>query len=90
MIPSIVDYAELLPQFQENIRDTSQFLEDHMIRIESLDQEAASMAGQCWMKYLKKKTKINCPYCRKPVPHKSQSFLIFILAVLPSLGATPS
>jgi len=70
VIPSIV-YAELLPQFQGNIRDASQFLEDHMIRIESLDLEAASVAGQRWMKYLKKKTKLTCPHCRKPLPHKS-------------------
>ncbi len=70
VIPSIV-YAELLPQFQGNIRDASQFLDDHTIRIESLDQEAASVAGQRWMKYLKNKNKLTCPHCRKPLPHKS-------------------
>ncbi len=69
VIPSMV-FAELLPQFQGNVREVSHFLEDHSIRVESLDQEAASVAAQRWMKYLKKKTKIVCPHCRKPLPHK--------------------
>jgi len=69
VIPSIV-FAELLPQFLGNTREASHFLEDHSIRVESLDQEAASVAAQRWMNYLKKKAKIVCPHCRKPLPHK--------------------
>ena len=69
VIPSIV-FAELLPQFLGNTREASHFLEDHSIRVESLDQDAASVAAQRWMKYLKKKAKIVCPHCRKPLPHK--------------------
>jgi predicted nucleic acid-binding protein len=68
VIPSIV-FAELLPQFQGNTQDASQFLGDHAIRVESLDREAASVASQRWMKYLRKKTKIICPHCLKPLPH---------------------
>jgi len=71
VVPAIV-FAEILPQFQGNIQEASQFLEDHSIRIESLDQQAAAVAAQRWMKYLKKKTKIVCPHCRTPLPHKSQ------------------
>ena len=71
VIPAIV-FAEILPEFQGNIQEASQFIGDHSIRVESLDQQAAALAAQRWMTYLKKKTKIACPHCRATLPHKSQ------------------
>ena len=71
VIPVIV-FAEILPHFQGDISDAVQFLEDHAIRIESLNQQAAAVAAQRWMRYLKKKTKIACPHCQATLPHKSR------------------
>ena len=60
--PSVV-FAELMPQFRGDTKLLSEFLEDHKVSIESLDIESVIVAGQAWMKYLKRKTKEICPQC---------------------------
>jgi predicted nucleic acid-binding protein len=60
--PTVV-YAELLPQFKGDIKLLNSFLKEHRIKIEPLDIESVSVAGQRWMKYLRKKSKIQCPQC---------------------------
>jgi predicted nucleic acid-binding protein len=71
VIPVIV-FAEILPHFQGNSSEAAQFLEDHSIQIESLDQKAAAIAARRWMNYLKKKARIVCPHCRATLPHKGR------------------
>ena len=60
--PTVV-YAELLPQFRGDLKLLNTFLKEHRLKIEPLDIESVSVAGQRWMKYLKKKSKIQCPHC---------------------------
>jgi predicted nucleic acid-binding protein len=60
--PSVV-YAELMPQFKGDIKLLNSFLKEHRIKIEPLDIESVTVAGQKWMKYLKRKSKIQCPQC---------------------------
>ena len=60
--PPVV-FAELMPQFKGNTRQLNEFLEEHKIAIEPLDVDSAIVAGQAWMKYLKRKTKVKCPEC---------------------------
>ncbi len=61
-IPSVV-YAELMPQFKNNIKLLNLFLKDHKIKTDSLDIESAKTAAIRWTEYLKKKSKIKCPTC---------------------------
>ena len=60
--PSVV-YAELMPQFKGNTKLLGEFLEEHKITIESLDVDSVITAAQAWMRYLKRKTKAECPHC---------------------------
>jgi len=60
--PSVV-FAELMPQFEGNTKKVQEFLEEHKIEIEPVDIDSAVAAAQAWMKYLKRKTKIECPLC---------------------------
>jgi len=60
--PSVV-FAELMPQFKGNTRQLEEFLEEHRIAIEPLDVDSTIAAAQAWMRYLKRKTKVQCPQC---------------------------
>jgi predicted nucleic acid-binding protein len=62
LVPSVV-YAELMPQFNADIKLLNSFLKEHRINIEHLDIESAMTASQRWMKYLKRKSKKQCPQC---------------------------
>lgn len=62
VIPVVV-YAELIPQFNANVRLLGEFLDEHKIKIEALDKNSAGTAAKGWMKYLKKKAKAKCPKC---------------------------
>ncbi len=60
--PSAV-FAELMPQFKGNTKQLGKFLEEHKVMIEPLDLDSVISASQAWMRYLKRKTKVNCPEC---------------------------
>ena len=60
--PSVV-FAELMPQFEGNTKQVREFLEEHKIAIEPIDVDSAVAAAQAWMKYLKRKTKMEYPLC---------------------------
>ncbi|MBI4377973.1 MAG: type II toxin-antitoxin system VapC family toxin [Nitrospinae bacterium] len=60
--PTVV-YAELLPQFKGDTKLLNSFLNEHKIKIEPLDIDSVTVAGQRWMKYLKRKSEIQCPQC---------------------------
>ena len=60
--PSVV-YAELMPQFNGDIKLLNSFLKEHRINIEPLDIESVTASGRRWMKYLKRKSRIQCPQC---------------------------
>lgn len=62
LAPSVV-YAELMPQFNADIKLLNSFLKEHRINIEPLDIESVTAAGQRWLKYLKRKSRIQCPQC---------------------------
>ena len=61
-IPTVV-YAELMPQFNANVRMLREFLDEHKIKIEALDKDSATAAAKAWIKYLKKRSKEKCPEC---------------------------
>jgi predicted nucleic acid-binding protein len=61
-VPTVV-YAELMPQFRGDIKLLNSFLKEHCIKIEPLDIDSVRVAGQRWMQYLKRKSKIQCPQC---------------------------
>lgn len=60
--PSVV-FAELMPQFKGDTKLLNSFLKEHKIKIEPLDIDSVTAAGQRWMKYLKRRAKIQCPQC---------------------------
>ena len=60
--PTVV-FAELMPQFSGDTKQVAAFLKDHKIKIEKLDLDAVIIAGERWMKYLKRKTRAKCPNC---------------------------
>ena len=62
VVPSVV-YAELLPQFKGNARLVDEFLSEHKIEIMPLDTISATAAAKSWMRYLKRKEKVECPQC---------------------------
>lgn len=62
VVPTVV-FAELMPQFNGDTKQVASFLKDHKIKIEGLDLDAVIIAGERWMKYLKRKTKAKCPNC---------------------------
>lgn len=69
VVPPVV-FAELLPQFGGNSKETALFLKDHRVQIESLDLQSATAAGQGWIAYLKRKSKPKCPVCGNAIPFK--------------------
>jgi predicted nucleic acid-binding protein len=69
LAPAVV-YAELMPQFDADIKMLNSFLKEHRINIEPLDTELVTAAGQRWIKYLKRKSKIQCPQCGLPLDMK--------------------
>ena len=60
--PSVV-YAELMPQFRGDSKLLDKFLKEHKINIEPLDIPSAVAAADRWIKYLKRKAKVQCPGC---------------------------
>ncbi len=78
VIPVVV-FAELLPQFGGDSKQTDSFLKDHKVQVEPLDLEDAIVAGRRWMRYLKAKTKSKCPRCGhllSPKEHLLSDFYI--------------
>ncbi len=69
VIPVVV-FAELLPQFGGDSKQTDSFLKDHKVQVEPLDLEDAIVAGRRWIRYLKAKTKSKCPGCGHPLAPK--------------------
>jgi predicted nucleic acid-binding protein len=57
----VIVYAGLMPQFRGDINLLNSFLKEHKISIEPLDTDSAKEAGNRWMRYLKRRTKIRCP-----------------------------
>ena len=62
VIPTVV-FAELMPQFSGDTKLLKSFLKEHKIKIEALDLNSVVIAGERWMKYLKRKSKAKCPKC---------------------------
>lgn len=62
VIPTVV-FAELMPQFSGDTKLLKSFLKEHKIKKEALDLNSVVIAGERWMKYLKRKTKAKCPKC---------------------------
>ena len=62
VIPTVV-FAELMPQFRGDTKLLKSFLKEHKIKIEDLDLNSVVIAGERWMKYLKRKSKAKCPKC---------------------------
>jgi predicted nucleic acid-binding protein len=60
--PSVV-YAELMPQFRGDSKLLDEFLKEHKINIEPLDIPSAVASADRWIKYLKRKAKVQCPGC---------------------------
>ena len=56
-------YAELMPQFKGNHKLLKDFLGEHKISIEPLDMDAVIVSANGWMRYLKRKARLKCPYC---------------------------
>jgi predicted nucleic acid-binding protein len=69
VIPVVV-FAELLPQFGGDSKQTDSFLKDHKVQVEPLGLEDAIVAGKRWIRYLKTKTKSKCPGCGYPLAQK--------------------
>ena len=63
LIAPTVVFAELMPQFGGDAKRVSSFLNDHKIRIEPLDLDAVVFAGERWIKYLNRKSRVTCPNC---------------------------
>ena len=63
LIAPAVVFAELMPQFKGDTKKVRSFLNDHKISIFDLDLDSVSIAGDRWMKYLKRKVKAKCPEC---------------------------
>jgi predicted RNA-binding Zn-ribbon protein involved in translation (DUF1610 family) len=63
LMAPVVVFAELMPQFGADKDAVTSFLKDHKISITALDLEAVCIAGSRWLKYLRRKSKVNCPNC---------------------------
>lgn len=72
LLTPVIVYAELMPQFKGDINRLNSFLKEHKISIEPLDNDSAKEAGNRWMKYLKRRTKIRCPQCGHTLDTKEQ------------------
>jgi predicted nucleic acid-binding protein len=82
--PTVV-YAELMPQFNGDIRLLGEFLEEHKINIEPLDKDSAGAAAKGWMKYLKKKARVKCPECGKRINLKKHFLSDFYIGGFASM-----
>jgi predicted nucleic acid-binding protein len=60
--PTVV-YAELIPQFREDIKSLRQFLREHKIDVLPLDIGSVTAAANAWLKYLKRRKRMRCPQC---------------------------
>lgn len=69
VIPTVV-FAELMPLFKGETDLIRQFLDQHHVRVEPLDIRSTTIAGERWLRYLKKKTKSACPSCRNPLEQR--------------------
>jgi predicted nucleic acid-binding protein len=69
VIPTVV-FAELMPQFNGDTKLIKSFLNDHKIKIEDLNLNSVVIAGERWMKYLKRKSKAKCPKCGERLSEK--------------------
>ena len=69
VIPTVV-FAELMPQFSGDTKLLKSFLKEHKIKIEALDLNSVVIAGERWMKYLKRKSKAKCPKCGERLSKK--------------------
>ncbi|HUS88208.1 MAG TPA: type II toxin-antitoxin system VapC family toxin [Desulfosporosinus sp.] len=67
--PTVV-YAELMPQFNGDIKMLGEFIDEHKINIIALDKDSAGVAAKAWMKYLKKRSKAKCPECGQKLNFK--------------------
>jgi hypothetical protein len=79
--PAVV-FAELMPQFQGDKKQISLFLKQHKIGVEPLDLKAVSIAGERWMKYLKKNPKPLVRIVAKSSIKKTSSYPIFLSEAL--------
>lgn len=70
LIAPAVVYAELMPQFSGDTKQVNSFLKDHKISIAPLELDAVSIAGDRWIKYLKRKSKSKCPNCGQKLSKK--------------------
>ena len=73
--PSVV-FAKLMPQFKGDTKLLNSFLKEHKIKIEPLDIDSVTAAGQRCMKYLKRRTKIQSPQCGHLKDHFLSDFYI--------------
>ena len=78
VIPAVV-YAELMPQFNTNVRLLGEFLDEHHIIIEALDKDSTGAAAKGLMKYLKKKSKVKCPECGRRLDLKEHLLSDFFI-----------
>lgn len=78
IIPTVV-FAELMPQFRGETKQVSLFLKQHKIGIEPLGLKAVSIAGEQWMKYLKRKSRAICPNCGKRLNQKEHFLADFYI-----------
>ena len=79
LVTPVVTAAELMPQFQGNRKELTRFLGDHRVTIMELDLEAAFVASERWVRYLKKKKVKRCPACSAPVPGRDQILADFLI-----------
>lgn len=63
LVAPVIVYAELMPQFRGDTTLLESFLNEHRITVEPLDIASVKEAGFRWMKYLRRKSKSQCPEC---------------------------
>ena len=74
LIAPTVVYAELMPQFSGDTKETASFLKEHKVRIDPLEIASVTIAAARWMRYLKRKIKITCPNCGE-IQNRKEHFL---------------
>lgn len=79
LVTSVINVAELMPQFSGNRDELSQFLKDHRIKIMDMDLKSTLIAAERWMTYLKRKKKRLCPSCNSPIPGHNQILADFLI-----------
>jgi predicted nucleic acid-binding protein len=85
VIPTVV-FAELMPQFSGDTKLLKSFLKEHKIEIEALDLNSLVIAGERWMKYLKRKSKAKCPKCGERLSIKDHFLSDFYIGGFASAG----